>query len=59
MVQSGYYDGVCDYFNANIIYGKWILWKTKKDRMSGYRSGHMMCLRKQDLENYMKTLELL
>jgi hypothetical protein len=24
MVQSGYYDGACDYFNANTIYGKWI-----------------------------------
>jgi hypothetical protein len=24
MVQSGYYDGACDYFNAKYIYGKWI-----------------------------------
>jgi carboxypeptidase C (cathepsin A) len=24
LVQSGYYDGACDYFNANITCGKWI-----------------------------------
>ena len=52
MVQSGYYDGACDYFNA-----KYNMWQMDpggklKDRMSwkGYRSGHMMYLRKQDLE---------
>ncbi|MGZ8510160.1 MAG: carboxypeptidase, partial [Chitinophagaceae bacterium] len=52
MVQSGYYDGACDYFNA-----KYSLWQMDpggrlKDRLSwkGYRSGHMMYLRKQDLE---------
>jgi carboxypeptidase C (cathepsin A) len=46
------YDGACDYFNA-----KYNLWQMDpsgklKDRMSwkGYRSGHMMYLRKQDLE---------
>ncbi|WP_298717161.1 carboxypeptidase, partial [Chitinophaga sp.] len=50
-VQSGYYDGACDYFNA-----KYNLWQMDpggklKDRMSfeGYRSGHMMYLRKDDL----------
>ncbi len=53
MVQSGYYDGGTDYFNA-----KYNLWQMDlngklKDRMSwrGYRSGHMMYLRKEDLEN--------
>ncbi|OAB27147.1 Carboxypeptidase C (cathepsin A) [Flavobacterium fryxellicola] len=52
LVQSGYYDGACDYFNA-----KYNLWQMDpsgklKDRMSwkGYRSGHMMYLRKKDLE---------
>lgn len=52
MVQSGYYDGACDYFNS-----KYDLWQMDpsgrlKDRMSwkGYRSGHMMYLRKPDLE---------
>jgi carboxypeptidase C (cathepsin A) len=52
MVQSGYYDGACDYFNA-----KYSLWQMDpggrlKDRLSwkGYRSGHMMYLRKQDLQ---------
>jgi carboxypeptidase C (cathepsin A) len=51
LVQSGYYDGACDYFNA-----KYNLWQmdagTKlKDRMdwAGYRSGHMMYLRKPDI----------
>lgn len=51
MVQSGYYDGACDYFNA-----KYNLWQMDpsgrlKNRMSfqGYRSGHMMYLRKEDL----------
>jgi carboxypeptidase C (cathepsin A) len=51
MVQSGYYDGACDYFNA-----KYNLWQMDpggklKERMSfkGYRSGHMMYLRKEDL----------
>jgi carboxypeptidase C (cathepsin A) len=51
MVQSGYYDGACDYFNA-----KYNMWQIDpsgklKDRMSfeGYRSGHMMYLRKEDL----------
>lgn len=52
MVQSGYYDGACDYFNA-----KYNMWQIDpsgrlKDRMSwkGYRSGHMMYLRKEDLQ---------
>jgi len=51
MVQSGYYDGACDYFNA-----KYNMWQMDpsgklKERMSwkGYRSGHMMYLRKEDL----------
>ncbi len=52
LVQSGYYDGACDYFNA-----KYNMWQMDpagkfKDRMSweGYRSGHMMYLRKDDLK---------
>ncbi|NIG56174.1 S10 family peptidase [Chitinophaga sp. Cy-1792] len=51
MIQSGYYDGACDYFNA-----KYSMWQLDpggrlKDRLSwkGYRSGHMMYLRKGDL----------
>lgn len=51
MVQSGYYDGACDYFNA-----KYNMWQMDpsgrlKDRMrfEGYRSGHMMYLRSEDL----------
>ena len=52
MVQSGYYDGACDYFNA-----KYNMWQMDpsgklKNRLSwkGYRSGHMIYLRKPDLE---------
>ena len=51
LVQSGYYDGACDYFNA-----KYNLWQMDaggklKERMewAGYRSGHMMYLRKPDI----------
>ncbi len=51
LIQSGYYDGACDYFNA-----KYSMWQMDpggklKDRLSweGYRSGHMMYLRKEDL----------
>ncbi|GAB2668342.1 carboxypeptidase [Flavihumibacter cheonanensis] len=51
MVQSGYYDGACDYFNA-----KYNLWQldaagrfTNRMSFKGYRSGHMMYLRKEDL----------
>ncbi|MEO6584036.1 MAG: carboxypeptidase [Ferruginibacter sp.] len=52
LIQSGYYDGsICDYFNAK--YSMWHLDPSGRmnDRMQwkGYRSGHMMYLRKQDL----------
>ena len=52
LTQSGYYDGACDYFNAK--YNMWQMdpgGKTK-DRLSwkGYRSGHMMYLRREDLK---------
>lgn len=53
MVQSGYYDGACDYFNAQ--YNMWQIDPAGKfkSRMSwkGYRSGHMMYLRHEDLIN--------
>jgi len=49
-VQSGYYDGGTDYFNA-----RYTMWQMDpsgrfQDRMSwkGYRSGHMMYLRSPD-----------
>lgn len=52
MVQSGYYDGATDYFSA-----KYVMWNLDpsgklKDRLrfEGYRSGHMMYLRSEDLE---------
>lgn len=51
MFQSGYYDGATTYFNAK--YSMWQLDPSgkMKDRISfkGYRSGHMMYLRKEDL----------
>lgn len=51
MVQYGYYDGATDYFNAK--YNFWAMDPSGKlkDRMhfKGYRSGHMMYLRHDDL----------
>ncbi len=51
MFQCGYYDGATQYFNA-----KYTMWQIDpsgkmKDRFSfkGYRSGHMMYLRAEDL----------
>lgn len=51
MIQSGYYDGATDYFGA-----KYTMWNLDpsgrmRDRLrfEGYRSGHMMYLRKEDL----------
>lgn len=52
LIQSGYYDGGTNYFDA-----KYTMWNMDpsgklKDRLSfkGYRSGHMMYLRTEDLE---------
>ncbi len=52
LVQSGYYDGATTYFNA-----KYTMWQIDpsgkmKDRFyfKGYRSGHMMYLRNEDLK---------
>lgn len=52
LFQSGYYDGATTYFNA-----KYTMWQLDpsgalQDRMEfkGYRSGHMMYLRKEDLK---------
>jgi carboxypeptidase C (cathepsin A) len=60
LVQSGYYDGACDYFNAK--YNMWQMDPAGKiqDRMfwQGYRSGHMMYLRKEDLSTSNDHLRL-
>ena len=52
MLQAGYYDGACDYFSGQ--YNFWQMDKGGKfqDRFSfkGYRSGHMMYLRYEDLK---------
>ncbi|MFN5812962.1 MAG: S10 family peptidase [Bacteroidota bacterium] len=60
LIQSGYYDGACDYFNA-----KYSMWQMDpsgkmKDRLSweGYRSGHMMYLRRPDLETSNESLRI-
>ena len=52
LIQSGYYDGATTYFNA-----KYTMWQTDpsgrmKDRFyfRGYRSGHIMYLRNEDLK---------
>jgi len=52
LIQSGYYDGATTYFNA-----KYTMWQVDpsgrmKDRFyfKGYRSGHMMYLRNEDLK---------
>lgn len=52
MIQSGYFDGATTYFDA-----KYTMWQLDpsgkmKDRLSfkGYRSGHMMYLRNEDLQ---------
>lgn len=51
LVQSGYFDGGTDYFSA-----KYTMWNLdpsgrlrERMRFEGYRSGHMMYLRKEDL----------
>ncbi|MDT0553809.1 S10 family peptidase [Urechidicola vernalis] len=58
LYQSGYYDGATTYFNAK--YSMWQLDPSgkMKGRLSfkGYRSGHMMYLRKEDLEASNKHL---
>jgi carboxypeptidase C (cathepsin A) len=53
MIQSGFFDGATTYFNA-----KYSMWQMDpsgkmKDRFrfEGYRSGHMMYLRREDLKN--------
>lgn len=53
LIQSGYYDGATTYFNA-----KYTMWQIDPSgkmkhrfRFEGYRSGHMMYLRKEDLRS--------
>lgn len=60
LVQSGYYDGATTYFQA-----KYTMWHVDpsgkmKDRFTykGYRSGHMMYLRSEDLESSNEDLRV-
>lgn len=50
LIQSGYYDGACDYFNAKYSMSQLDPGGRLKLRMTwkGFRSGHMMYLRKED-----------
>lgn len=52
LVQSGYYDGATTYFNAKYTMMQLDPSGKLKDRMDfkGYRSGHMMYLRREDLK---------
>ena len=52
LVQSGYYDGATTYFAAKYTMGQMDPSGKFKDRVSfkGYRSGHMMYLRNEDLK---------
>ncbi len=52
LVQSGYYDGACTYFAAKYTMSQIDPSGRMKDRFEfrGYRSGHMMYLRREDLQ---------
>lgn len=52
LVQSGYYDGACTYFAAKYTMSQVDPSGKMKDRFDwkGYRSGHMMYLRNEDLK---------
>ncbi|RYC51284.1 S10 family peptidase [Flagellimonas olearia] len=52
LVQSGYYDGACTYFAAKYSMSQVDPSGRMKDRFEfkGYRSGHMMYLRREDLK---------
>jgi carboxypeptidase C (cathepsin A) len=53
LVQGGYYDAACDYFNATYTMQHLQPGGEFKDRyrFAWYESGHMMYLRKADLKN--------
>ena len=60
MIQSGYYDGATTYFSA-----KYTMWQIDpsgkmKNRFSfkGYKSGHMMYLRREDLQKANEDLRV-
>lgn len=60
MIQSGYFDGATNYFDA-----KYTMWQLDpsgqmQDRLSfkGYRSGHMMYLRHEDLAQANQDIRL-
>ena len=60
LVQSGYYDGATTYGAAKYTMGKIDPSGKLKNRMSfkGYRSGHMMYLRKEDLKKSNEDLRI-
>ena len=58
--QSGYYDGATTYFNAKYTLSQIDPSGKMKDRFTykGYRSGHMMYLRAEDLESSNEDLRV-
>lgn len=60
LVQSGYYDGATTYFQAKYTMQQIDPSGRMKNRMQfkGYRSGHMMYLRKEDLEKSNEDLRI-
>ena len=52
LYQGGYYDGATNYFNTKYSMGQLDPSGRLRDRLSfkGYRSGHMMYLRREDLQ---------
>ncbi|CAL2085551.1 Carboxypeptidase [Tenacibaculum sp. 190524A02b] len=60
LVQSGYYDGATTYSAAKYTLGKIDPSGKLKERLSfkGYRSGHMMYLRKEDLQKANEDLRI-
>jgi carboxypeptidase C (cathepsin A) len=52
LLQAGYYDGACDYFNAQYNFLQMDKAGKFQHRFSfkGYRGGHMMYLRREDMQ---------
>ena len=52
LIQGGYHDGATTYYDAKYTSGTLILRQNERPpEFKGYRSGHMMYLRREDLKN--------
>jgi carboxypeptidase C (cathepsin A) len=60
MVRGLYYNGACDHFNAKYSLAQFDPSGKLKGRLhwEGYRSGHMLYLRKPDLETANENLRI-